>query len=250
LLLYLAFRSLLDAVVVLSNVGFSAIGGFWALYLMDINFSVSAAVGFVSLFGRRHHGRPALDLVLQRRAFRAALPLRRFDHGKGSTRLAADADTDLTAILGPFPAACSTAIGSQTQRPLAIVVVGACSARCSDALLPDADLVQLLRPPRPADRAPLGCRIERAAIVERNVAPKGQRHESPGGNALVFAGDERSPEGARQAMAAILLRPSGQRRWFCVEPRALPWGFHVSAPSGRNQYPLPCRCEDHYPGCP
>src|SRR5208282_1307220 len=51
LLLYWAFRSLLDAVVILSNVFDLAVGGIWALYLTGTNFSMSAAVGFVSLFG-------------------------------------------------------------------------------------------------------------------------------------------------------------------------------------------------------
>ena len=122
-LLYLAFRSLLDAVVVLSNVAFSAIGGFWALYLMDIHFSVSAAVGFVSLFGvaimdgllliayfndARSHGLNLHDSIMQGAA----------------TRVRPVMITALTAVLGLLPAALSTAIGAQTQRPLAIVVVG------------------------------------------------------------------------------------------------------------------------------
>ena len=51
MLLYIAFRSILDALVVLSNVFDIAIGGIWLLYLTDTNFSISAAVGFVSLFG-------------------------------------------------------------------------------------------------------------------------------------------------------------------------------------------------------
>ncbi|HUE13630.1 MAG TPA: efflux RND transporter permease subunit, partial [Planctomycetaceae bacterium] len=51
LLLYFAFRSLLDAFVILSNVFDLAVGGIWALYLTNTNFSMSAAVGFVSLFG-------------------------------------------------------------------------------------------------------------------------------------------------------------------------------------------------------
>ena len=51
ILLYVAFNSLLDAVVVLSNVVVLTIGGVWALLLTGTNFSTSAAVGFVSLFG-------------------------------------------------------------------------------------------------------------------------------------------------------------------------------------------------------
>ena len=51
ILLYMAFRSLLDAIVVFSNVLDLAMGGIWALWLTGTNFSISAAVGFVSLFG-------------------------------------------------------------------------------------------------------------------------------------------------------------------------------------------------------
>ena len=51
ILLYSALRSWLDAVVVISNVFGLAMGGVWALYLTGTNFSISAAVGFISLFG-------------------------------------------------------------------------------------------------------------------------------------------------------------------------------------------------------
>src|SRR5262249_19159012 len=51
LLLYLAFHSLLDALVVLSNVVALSLGGVWALLLTGTNFSISAAVGFISIFG-------------------------------------------------------------------------------------------------------------------------------------------------------------------------------------------------------
>ena len=51
ILLYSAFRSFLDTIVIFSNVFDVAVGGIWALYLTGTNFSISAAVGFVSLFG-------------------------------------------------------------------------------------------------------------------------------------------------------------------------------------------------------
>src|SRR5262249_16739896 len=51
MLLYFAFHSFLDVLAVLSNVLFSTIGGIWALYLTGTNFSISAAVGFISLLG-------------------------------------------------------------------------------------------------------------------------------------------------------------------------------------------------------
>jgi cobalt-zinc-cadmium resistance protein CzcA len=123
ILLYTAFRSLLDAVVVISNVFDLAIGGIWALYLTGTNFSISAAVGFVSLFGvaimdgllmisyfnaLRGHGLPLYESVIE---------------GAGK-RVRPVMMTALTAMLGLLPAALSTRIGAQTQRPLAIVVVG------------------------------------------------------------------------------------------------------------------------------
>jgi cobalt-zinc-cadmium resistance protein CzcA len=123
ILLYMAFRSLLDTVVVLSNVLALLMGGIWALWLTRTNFSISAAVGFVSLFGvaimdglllissfnaNRAHGMPLDEAILQ----------------GASKRVRAVIMTALTAILGLLPAALSTRIGAQTQRPLAIVVVG------------------------------------------------------------------------------------------------------------------------------
>jgi cobalt-zinc-cadmium resistance protein CzcA len=123
MLLYWAFRSLLDALVILTNVFDLAIGGIWALYLTGTNFSTSAAVGFVSLFGvaimegllmisyfndLRHQGRNVHDAIIEGAAKRVRPVM----------------ITAMTAILGLLPAAMSTAIGAQTQRPLAIVVVG------------------------------------------------------------------------------------------------------------------------------
>jgi cobalt-zinc-cadmium resistance protein CzcA len=123
LLLYLAFRSLLDAVVVLSNVFDLAVGGIWALYLTGTNFSTSAAVGFVSLFGVA-----IMDGLLMISYFndlrRKGLPCREAIITGASMRVRPVTMTALTAILGLLPAAFSTAIGAQTQRPLAIVVVG------------------------------------------------------------------------------------------------------------------------------
>jgi cobalt-zinc-cadmium resistance protein CzcA len=123
ILLYLALRSLLDSVVILSNVFDIAIGGIWLLYLTGTNFSIAAAVGFVSLFGvgimdgllmisyfntLRAHGLPVNEAIMK----------------GASMRVRPVTMTALTAILGLLPAAFSTATGAQTQRPLAIVVVG------------------------------------------------------------------------------------------------------------------------------
>jgi heavy metal efflux system protein len=122
-LLYLAFHSLLDAVVILSNVFDLAVGGIWALYLTGTNFSISAAVGFVSLFGVA-----VMDGLLMISYFNTlrskGLPVKEAIMQGAALRVRPVTMTALTAILGLLPAAFSTAIGAQTQRPLAIVVVG------------------------------------------------------------------------------------------------------------------------------
>jgi cobalt-zinc-cadmium resistance protein CzcA len=122
-LLYTAFRSLLDAVVVISNVLALAIGGLWALFFTGTNFSISAAVGFISLFGVAVMD--GLLMISYFNAYRAhGMPLREAILEGASKRVRPMMMTDLTALLGLLPAAVSTRIGAQTQRPLAIVVVG------------------------------------------------------------------------------------------------------------------------------
>jgi cobalt-zinc-cadmium resistance protein CzcA len=121
--LYLAFRSLLDALAILSNVFAIAIGGIWSLYLTGTNFSISAAVGFVSLFGVAIMD--GLLLISYFNTLRAkGLSVNDAIMQGASMRVRPVMMTALTAILGLLPAAFSTAIGAQTQRPLAIVVVG------------------------------------------------------------------------------------------------------------------------------
>jgi cobalt-zinc-cadmium resistance protein CzcA len=122
-LLYTAFGSLLDAVVVISNVFAMAIGGIWALYLTNTNFSISAAVGFVSLFGVAIMD--GLLMISYFNTLRAkGIPLHQSIMEGAAKRVRPVMMTALTALLGLLPAALSTRIGSQTQRPLAIVVVG------------------------------------------------------------------------------------------------------------------------------
>jgi cobalt-zinc-cadmium resistance protein CzcA len=122
-LLYLAFGSLLDAVVVISNVFALAIGGIWALYLTGTNFSISAGVGFVSLFGVAIMD--GLLMISYFNALRAyGKPLHEAIMEGAAKRVRPVMMTALTALFGLLPAALSSRIGAQTQRPLAIVVVG------------------------------------------------------------------------------------------------------------------------------
>ena len=122
-LLYMAFGSLVDVLIVLSNVVALACGGVWALLLTQTNFSISAAVGFISIFGVA-----VMDAILQVSSFhRARLegkPLEEAVVHGSLLRLRPIMMTALTAIFGLLPAALSTRIGAQTQRPLAIVVIG------------------------------------------------------------------------------------------------------------------------------
>jgi cobalt-zinc-cadmium resistance protein CzcA len=127
ILLYLAFHSILDTLVIFSNVFDVAVGGIWALYLSGTNFSISAAVGFVSLFGIAIMD--GLLLISYFNALRAqGLPLREAIIQGAGKRVRPVMMTALTAILGLLPAAVSTKIGSQTAQPLAIVVVGGMTA--------------------------------------------------------------------------------------------------------------------------
>jgi cobalt-zinc-cadmium resistance protein CzcA len=122
-LLFLAFRSFLDTFVVLSNVLALSMGGVWALRLTGTHFSISAAVGFISIFGVA-----VMDGLLSISYFNAlraeGVPLHEAIRQGASRRVRPMMMTALTAIFGLLPAALSTRIGAQTQRPLAIVVVG------------------------------------------------------------------------------------------------------------------------------
>jgi cobalt-zinc-cadmium resistance protein CzcA len=122
-LLYLAFHSTVDALLVFSNVIALSLGGVWALLITGTNFSISAAVGFISIFGVAIMD--GLLLVSYFNQLRAnGLPLREAIMQGAEKRVRPVMMTALTAIFGLLPAALSTRIGAQTQQPLAIVVVG------------------------------------------------------------------------------------------------------------------------------
>lgn len=122
-LLYLALHSLLDAMVVLTNVLVMCIGGVWALLLTGQTFNISAGVGFISILGV---GTMSALLFISRYNMLRAQGRSLDDALRLGTEalIRPQAMTALTAILGLLPAALSTKIGSETQKPLAIVVVG------------------------------------------------------------------------------------------------------------------------------
>ena len=122
-LLYGTFRSVRDALLVMGAVPLALLGGLLSLLVTRTTFSISAAVGFISLFGVA-----VLDgviLVSYIKGLRLGGMALRDAVVRGATlRLRPVLMTALAAAIGLFPAAIATGIGSETQRPLARVVVG------------------------------------------------------------------------------------------------------------------------------
>ena len=123
LLLYGLFNSLRDSLVSVAGIPFAIGGGIVALYLAGLDFSVSAAIGFISLFGVA-----VMDGILNITYFRQLMAQgmgfkEAIFHGS-EQRMRPMLMTALSAGVGLFPAAISHGIGSQVQRPLATVVVG------------------------------------------------------------------------------------------------------------------------------
>jgi cobalt-zinc-cadmium resistance protein CzcA len=131
LILYTMFRSAKWAMVILVSVVMASIGGPLALFITRTNFSVSSAVGFLALFGVSvETGVIMIEFINQLRARRkgmeASNPETIVDAAvEGAVlRLRPVMMTMLVATLGLLPAAMSHAIGSDSQRPFAIVIVG------------------------------------------------------------------------------------------------------------------------------
>ena len=123
LVLFDAFNSARNAALILLNVPFALIGGIVALFVTGIHLSVSAAIGFIALFGQavlngvvmvsyfnelRQKGSSTFDAVVEGAVLRLRTVLM----------------TSLLAMLGLLPMALSHAIGSEVQRPLALVIIG------------------------------------------------------------------------------------------------------------------------------
>jgi cobalt-zinc-cadmium resistance protein CzcA len=122
-ILFVSFGNVLDSVLVLLNVPFALIGGIAALLLTGVNFSISAGVGFIALFGVATQD--GVILVNKfRQNMREGMPLVAAIRDGAKSRLRPVVMTALMASLGLLPAAISTGIGSETQKPLAIVVIG------------------------------------------------------------------------------------------------------------------------------
>jgi cobalt-zinc-cadmium resistance protein CzcA len=131
LILYTMFRSFKWAILILASVIMASIGGPLALFLTHTNFSVSSAVGFLALFGVSvQTGVIMLEYINQLRARRKGMEESTQEHIVAAAiegavlRLRPIMMTMLVATLGLLPAALSHAIGSDSQRPFAIVIVG------------------------------------------------------------------------------------------------------------------------------
>lgn len=122
-LLFWAFRSVRKASLVLLIVPFSLIGGIAGLAVADLHFSVSAAVGFIAVAGISvQNGVIMVEQIIQNA--RSGLPVFESAVAGAVARLRPILMTALMAGLGLLPAALSHGIGSETQRPFAVVIVG------------------------------------------------------------------------------------------------------------------------------
>lgn len=122
-LLYTLFNSLRDSLLTLAAIPFSIAGGIIALYASGLNMSVSAAIGFVSLFGVSVMNGILIISYFNHLVFEGKTPLEAMLLA-AEQRMRPMLMTALSACIGLLPAAVSTGIGSQVQRPLATVVVG------------------------------------------------------------------------------------------------------------------------------
>ncbi|HEX8425571.1 CusA/CzcA family heavy metal efflux RND transporter [Hymenobacter sp.] len=123
ILLFITFGNAKDAGLVLVNVPFALIGGIAALHVTHTNFSISAGIGFIALFGICIQNGIVLITVFKQN-LRRKIPLDQALREGVISRVRPVVMTALMAMIGLFPAALSTGIGSETQKPLAIVVIG------------------------------------------------------------------------------------------------------------------------------
>ncbi|MEO8885978.1 MAG: CusA/CzcA family heavy metal efflux RND transporter [Mucilaginibacter sp.] len=123
LILFITFGNVKDATLVIMNVPFALIGGILALHITNTNFSISAGIGFIALFGVCIQNGVILISVF-RKNLAERMPLDKAILDGVVSRVRPVVMTALMAAIGLMPAAISTGIGSETQKPLAIVVIG------------------------------------------------------------------------------------------------------------------------------
>ena len=123
LILFITFGNVKDAVLTILNVPFALMGGILALHITGFNFSISAGIGFIALFGVCIQNGVILISVF-RKNLDEGMPLDKAIREGVISRVRPVVMTALMAMIGLMPAAISTGIGSETQKPLAIVVIG------------------------------------------------------------------------------------------------------------------------------
>ncbi|MCE1197684.1 MAG: CusA/CzcA family heavy metal efflux RND transporter [Marinilabiliales bacterium] len=122
-LLFIMFGNIKDASLVIANVPFALIGGILALHLTGINFGISAGVGFIALFGICIQNGVILISEFHKN-IRSGLVLNTSILEAVKVRTRPVIMTALMASIGLMPAALSTGIGSESQKPLAVVIIG------------------------------------------------------------------------------------------------------------------------------
>ncbi len=123
ILLFLSMKNLRDVLIIYTGIPFAAIGAIFALWLRDIPFSVSAAVGFIALAGIAVlNGQILVEAVREHSGRGLARDLSVIEAAK--TRLRPVLATAVTDAAGFLPMAVSLGVGSEVQRPLATVVIG------------------------------------------------------------------------------------------------------------------------------
>jgi cobalt-zinc-cadmium resistance protein CzcA len=123
-LVYTAVKNWVDTLIVIVSIPVACTGGVLALLFTRVNFSVSAAMGFISIFGIAIQDAILVVTYFQRLHDVEGRTIRQAAREAVVKRFRAGLMTTLVATLGLTPAALSTGIGSQTQKPLAIVVIG------------------------------------------------------------------------------------------------------------------------------
>jgi heavy metal efflux system protein len=123
LILFITYGNVKDALLTILNVPFALIGGILALHITGINFSISAGIGFIALFGVCIQNGVILISVF-RKNLDARMHLDDAIRQGVISRVRPVVMTALMAMIGLMPAAISTGIGSETQKPLAVVVIG------------------------------------------------------------------------------------------------------------------------------
>ncbi|MBL9084992.1 MAG: efflux RND transporter permease subunit [Planctomycetales bacterium] len=162
-LLYFTYNNFVDAFRVFTGVPFGWVGGIFALWLRDMPFSISAAIGFIALSGVAVLD----DMILVsyvRQLRQQGMPLDEAVMQAAITRLRPVLMTTLVASLGFLPMAFSTGVGAEVQRPLATVVIGGVIGAMIMSLLVLRVLYLLFK--SPLDRDEPVAKADEEALIE------------------------------------------------------------------------------------